>query len=303
MKWRNARRTIDVRKNARYALVINGLQIIMTLIIVGIVLFSPYFAEHMDMTRLIVLGAAVLAMWGAVVDIREAIAARRTLFQVQDMAVSLNNIEALHHTLRAQRHDFLNHLQVVYSLMEMEEYQEANEYIEKVYGSISAVSRSLKTKNTPVNALLQVKIAAMEKSGIECDLNITSAWEDLVIPGWEMCRVLSNLIDNAMDAVENEKSKRISLTLGENLKQFTFCVANDGPMVPRKLPESIFEPGFTTKADGRGMGLFIVKRTLENYGGEIEVESGDGRTTFMGTIPKAGKLLSEDAFVTNGRKS
>ena len=42
--------------------------------------------------------------------------------------------------------------------MEMEEYGEANSYIEKVYGRITAVSRVLKTASAPINALLQVKL-------------------------------------------------------------------------------------------------------------------------------------------------
>ncbi len=303
MKLHNVRKRIDINKNSRYALVINSLQIVMTLVIAGMVLFSPYFIGQIRMAKLIVLAAAGLVSWGAVVDIREAIAARKTILQVQDMEDSLRNIETLNHTLRAQRHDFLNHLQVVYSLIEMEEYQEANAYIEKVYGSISSVSRILKTKNAAVNALLQVKIAQMENSGIRCDLNITSSWDELEMPGWEMCRVLSNLIDNAIDAMAGGNDKYIALTLGENLKQFTFRVANNGPAIPEKMLHTIFAPGITSKSEGHGMGLFIVKRTLEAHGGSIQVESDREETAFFGYVPKKLKPAVESELVTNGRKS
>jgi len=303
VKWKDARRLIDIDKNSRYALIINSLQIVMTLTIVLVVLVSPYYLEQLNVTRLIVAAAAALVLWGAVVDIREALAARRTLRQMQSLEDSLRNIEALHHTLRAQRHDFLNHLQVVYSLMEMEEYADANGYIEKVYGSISAVSRSLKTKNTAVNALLRVKVAAVEKLGIGCELNIASAWEDMPVPGWEMCRVLSNLIDNAVDAIGGDESKRVSLSLGENLKQYTFRVANDGPPIPPEFLANIFAPGVTSKSEGRGMGLFIVKNIMQTYGGDIEVSSDAAETAFYGYIPKTARATVEDELVTNQKKS
>ena len=44
--------------------------------------------------------------------------------------------------------------------------------------------------------------------------------------------------------------------------------------------------GFTTKSDGHGSGLSIVREILEDYGGEIGVESQEGRTAFSGTVPK-----------------
>ena len=55
-----------------------------------------------------------------------------------------------------------------------QEYEEAQNYIEKVYGDIASLSRSMKTANPAVNALLQVKLAACEKRGIPLILDITS---------------------------------------------------------------------------------------------------------------------------------
>jgi len=193
-------------------------------------------------------------------------------------------------TLRAQRHDFLNHLQVVYSLIEMEEYQEANEYIEQVYGRITSVSRTMKTAIPAVNALMLVKAAACEKAGVQVEMSITSKWETLeaAIPDWEMCKVLSNLIDNAIDAMEHmpPDKRRLSISLAENVKQYTFRVENTGEKIPEDIREHIFIPGFTTKGEGHGMGLHIVRRTLKERGGDIEVHSDDSRTVFSGFVPK-----------------
>lgn len=279
-------RNVDVKKASVFAVVINGLQVLLTLGIVIYMLLTPTIADETGMVRYIMAVAAAVVAWGAVVDIREALSTRKLLGQVESMDDTIEAMEELNNTLRAQRHDFLNHLQVVYSLMEMGEYDEANAYIEKVYGSITAVSRVLKTANPAINALLQVKLAACEKAGIQVTMNIQSSWKDLHIPGWEMCKVLSNLIDNAIDALEEVSNRQLSLTLTEDLKSFRFSVANNGPMIPLKSQQSIFLPGITTKAAGHGMGLFIVKKTLNAWGGDINLVSDPDHTEFSGWVPK-----------------
>ena len=189
---------ISVKKATNYAIIINSLEILLILGVMTLVVISPQYDFSPRMVRLLVGVAAAVIIWGAVMDIREAMSTRRLLSQLDAMDDTIDAMEKLNNTLRAQRHDFLNHLQVVYSLMEMEEYGEANSYIEKVYGRITAVSRVLKTASAPINALLQVKLAACEKAGVQVTLNITSTWKELPISGWEMCKVLSNLIDNGM---------------------------------------------------------------------------------------------------------
>ena len=268
---------ISVKKATNYAIIINSLEILLILGVMTLVVISPQYDFSPRMMRLLVGVAAAVIIWGAVMDIREAMSTRRLLSQLDAMDDTIDAMEKLNNTLRAQRHDFLNHLQVVYSLMEMEEYGEANSYIEKVYGRITAVSRVLKTASAPINALLQVKLAACEKAGVQVTLNITSTWKELPISGWEMCKVLSNLIDNAIDAMADlpNGKKHLTITLTENLKE----IAPDDQ-------QRIFEPGVTTKSDGHGMGLFIVRETLRHYGGDIQVTSDAQETVFSGTVPK-----------------
>lgn len=267
---------ISVKKATNYAIIINSLEILLILGVMTLVVISPQYDFSPRMMRLLVGIAAAVIIWGAVMDIREAMSTRRLLSQLDAMDDTIDAMEKLNNTLRAQRHDFLNHLQVVYSLMEMEEYGEANSYIEKVYGRITAVSRVLKTASAPINALLQVK------------LNITSTWKELPISGWEMCKVLSNLIDNAIDAMADlpDGKKHLTITLTENLKEYVFSVANTGTSIPPDDQQRIFEPGVTTKSDGHGMGLFIVRETLRHYGGDIQVTSDAQETVFSGTVPK-----------------
>ncbi|MBQ8555497.1 MAG: Spo0B domain-containing protein [Clostridia bacterium] len=291
-------RNISVRKAANYAIVINSLQILLILVVLFAVLIIPEIEASPKLMLMLTLVAALVVIWGAVVDIREALSTRKLLSQLDDMDDTIDAMSDLNNTLRSQRHDFLNHLQVVYSLMEMEEYEEANEYIEKVYGRITSVSRVLKTANPAINALLQVKLAACDKAHVPVTLNITSKLEtlEMSIPGWEMCKVLSNLIDNAIDAMETipQKKRQLTIALSENLKQFCFTVANTGTPIAQDMQATIFQPGMTTKGDGHGMGLYIVRKTLNERGGDITLTSDAHQTAFSGFVPKAALAAEKE---------
>ncbi|WMJ79305.1 Spo0B domain-containing protein [Clostridium sp. MB40-C1] len=204
------------------------------------------------------------------------------------MKKSLEQVENLNNTLRAQRHDFMNHLQVVYSLMEMEEYSEAQNYIDKVFNDIQKVNKALKTSNPAVNALLQAKLLYAEKRNINMDVDVKSQLKDLNMPSWEFCRVLGNVIDNAI-FVLNEKDRNgfLKLELYEDIKSYRFKVKNNGPKIPKDIRSKLFEVGFTTKGEqGEGMGLAIVKELITNYGGDIYVYSDESITVFEGFIKK-----------------
>lgn len=282
-------KNLEVKKATILAIVVNSLQILMVGVIVLYMYMTPGDIADLPLARALVAVAAAVVIWGGVIDIRDALDSRKLLQQLDDMDQTIEAQEDLNITLRAQRHDFLNHLQVVYSLIEMKEYKEANDYIERVYGSIASVGKVLRTANPAINALLQVKLGVCEKAGIQVKLDIRSAWKDLSIPGWEMCKVLGNLLDNAIDALQEVSDRRLTLTLTEDLKAFRFSVKNSGPMIPVKLQASIFQPGITTKAAGHGMGLFIVRRTVQEWGGDIRLISDAKETEFSGFIPREVK--------------
>ena len=293
MKLPKPVKNVSIRKATNYAVVINALQIALILVMLLAIIFIPEISASYKLLLTLTIIASQVIIWGGVVDIREALHTRKLISQLDDMDETIDAMGQFNNTLRAQRHDFLNHLQVVYSLIEMEEYQEANDYIEQVYGKITAVSKVMKTANPAVNALLQVKVAACEKAGVPVEVSITSKWETLenTVPDWEMCKVLSNLIDNAIDAMEHvpAESRRLAIALGENVKQYTFRVENTGERIPENIREHIFIPGFTTKGDGHGMGLHIVRKTLQDRDGEISVTSDEKQTVFSGYVPKKGQ--------------
>lgn len=208
--------------------------------------------------------------------------------QYEALLQSYRNLEQLNSDLRAQRHDYLNHLQVVYGLMELEEYDELKGYLSPIYKGMMKTGKALKTRNPAVNALLRAKMAEAESRGIDFYVEVKSNLQNLQVESWELCKVLSNLMDNAMTALEvNHGEKKLRVDIGEDREQYQFTISNNGPMIPPELQESIFREGFTTKKEsGHGMGLYIVTQVLKAYKGSVRLSSTEEETSFSITIPK-----------------
>ncbi len=235
----------------------------------------------------LIIGLVAISLTNSYLVLKDIRFVRDLSLQNKMKSKSLENITELNNVLRAQRHDFLNHLQVVYSLIELNECTEASDYIETVYKDIKKVNRMLKTSNTAINALLQAKLVDCENKDILVDIHIDTKLDGLPVPSWEMCRVLGNLIDNAMDAVKELREKGfINIEIAERDHNYIFTIKNNGKQIPEEMMEKIFEPGYTTKQNrGEGMGLAITKEITKKYSGEILVDSNHNTTIFQVCIP------------------
>lgn len=208
--------------------------------------------------------------------------------QNNNLEESMKNLEELNTKLRAQRHDYLNHIQVIYGLLELEEYDEAKKYMAPVFKDIMKLSKALKTKQPAVNALLQAKMEAAEKEDIDFYLEVRSDLKSISMEPWDLCKILANLIDNGITALsEKETEKQLHVEIWEDKEMYFFNIYNNGPVIPKEHMENIFKQGFTTKKEeGHGMGLVIISRILKENNGKITASSKEDKTSFQVEIPK-----------------
>ncbi len=202
---------------------------------------------------------------------------------------SIDNLCELNDKLRMDRHDYLNHLQIVYGLMELEEYEEMNSYLRKVYKELLKTGKAVKTSKPAINALLAAKMAEAEAKEIEFLIDVKSDLKKLPMEDWELCKVLSNLIDNAVKALEDYEAeeKKIRVNITETPERYIFSVEDNGPKIPENIREHIFKKGFSTKKEeGHGMGLAIVSEILSKNDGDIELTSDDEETVFTVSLGK-----------------
>jgi signal transduction histidine kinase len=104
----------------------------------------------------------------------------------------------------------------------------------------------------------------------------------------QLIRVVTNLVKNAIQAVPEVASPRILVSVASVGNQVKISVADNGVGISDDFKEKIFEPKFTTKTSGMGLGLGMVRNIVETYQGTIDFTSQRGKgTVFTVTFPKA----------------
>ncbi len=101
-------------------------------------------------------------------------------------------------------------------------------------------------------------------------------------------RALENLLRNALEAMK--EGGKLSLEVQEHPHGLLFLIKDTGPGIPPEIQAHLFEPFYTTKKEGFGLGLFIVQKVVEGHGGRIEVKSAPQKgTLFKIFLPRPGR--------------
>jgi signal transduction histidine kinase len=109
----------------------------------------------------------------------------------------------------------------------------------------------------------------------------------LPVPQNDLRRVLTNLVINAGQA--SQVGSEIYIQATHQDKEVTLSVTDKGCGIPAELYLKIFEPNFTTKSDGNGLGLASCRDIIENrHKGRLSFESSDSGTTFSFSLPLPG---------------
>lgn len=198
----------------------------------------------------------------------------------------LKCIETLMQSARTQRHDFINHLQAVYGLVQMNRFAEAKEYLQTLWQETGDISDIIQLKFPEVSALIHRKVNQAAAQRIMIELDIQADLARSAIKPYCLNIVLGNLIDNAFEAVQNLDSKErlISIGISERDERYLIKISNSGPSPDENIISKMFKVGYSTKGAHRGLGLSSVAETLRKYGGSI-CFSGNP-VTFTVTIPK-----------------
>jgi two-component system nitrogen regulation sensor histidine kinase NtrY len=104
----------------------------------------------------------------------------------------------------------------------------------------------------------------------------------------QLGRAIINLIQNGIQAIPRDMKGILKVGLYKDKEWAFISVTDNGGGIPAELQDKLFEPSFTTKSSGMGLGLAISKRIIENFNGEIWFESDrETGTTFYVKLPLA----------------
>ena len=103
----------------------------------------------------------------------------------------------------------------------------------------------------------------------------------------QLIRVVTNLVKNSIQSIaqKNPEEPRIDVIVETEGSSVNILVSDNGIGVPEENKTCIFEPQFTTKTSGMGLGLGMVKNIVETYGGTITLQSSEEKTVFKVSFP------------------
>ncbi len=142
-----------------------------------------------------------------------------------------------------------------------------------------------------VHSLAEFEREQLLKRGVELQLDVAARLPSVQVDEAQMRQALLNLIRNAAEAVEEDGGEvtiRIRQVRREGSARVELSVSDTGPGIPEEARAKLFEPFFSTKQGGTGLGLALTHQIIHEHGGELRVESAAGEgATFIIDLPAA----------------
>ena len=166
-----------------------------------------------------------------------------------------------------------------YSDSENGQHQRATEVIRRMHSLLKKTPFEL--KNLEFNDVVRDTVEFLSSLAIARNVELISSLTRHALPilgdGVQLQQVILNLVVNGIDAMRDERENRIISVRTSRVENFAeLSVSDRGPGIPEDNLKEIFEPLFTSKAEGLGMGLSISRSIVEAHKGQIWAANRDG---------------------------
>lgn len=211
------------------------------------------------------------------------VATLRDRTELEQLGRELDGTRGLTEALRAQDHEHANRLHTLVGLLELEMYQEAVDFVAEVTGAHRATAEQVteRVHEPLVSAVLVGKSAVAAERGVALRVSEETDLPGRVVDPGDLVTVLGNLVDNALDAAGNYRPDAfVEVGIRAEGTTAVVTVSDNGPGVPEEARELVFADGWSTKKAApnrpRGLGLSLVRRLAERYGGSARAGERDG---------------------------
>lgn len=219
-----------------------------------------------------------------------AIATFRDKTEVRQLAEELTGVRSYMEALRSRAHEFMNKLHVILGLVQMEAYDQVATYIEMVNNEqqeeYDFICKHI--KEPVIAGFLLSKLSRAREEGVEMILDKSINLPEMLNCEMthELVTIIGNLIDNAIEVVANCPCKQVFVLLSHTDHNLIIEVRDTGPGMDDEVKSKLFEKGFSTKGPDRGLGLYLVKLSVERLDGIMELTSAFAEgTCFKIQIP------------------
>lgn len=201
------------------------------------------------------------------------------------MNKNIKQMEETVELLRIQKHDYMNHLQVILMQIDKGNKDDAKKYILSLSDYSSNKLVQFETGNNYLDAILNFKNGRCIEYSIELTACVDSLLNDTSLLDTHISSIILNIIDNAIDELKNnvKDNKYIHLDTYRDDNYHHISIKNNGSKITNI--NKIFEKGYSSKGENRGYGLYSIKKLLEDNHCTIEVCSDEYETEFMIKLP------------------
>ena len=226
----------------------------------------PYFMLVLAMTA---LEAGLVIYLGQRLDTARKMEAQRDVIAQQQLYE--RDLESIRQEVRSFRHDYKN---LLAGLSEQADEGELDQlraalseldagFDRRMGEKIQASTQIGNVRVPQVRSLLLSKLAVMAQKGIDCRLEAIYPMERVGMDVWDFTRCLGILLDNAAEAAAETETPWVEIVLLSQKGRLSLRVSN--PYIGAIDPDKIWTEGFSTKGEGRGLGLPGYQRILEDY--------------------------------------
>ena len=214
-------------------------------------------------------GAVAVTVWALLRRSDRRIAS----YQNKLLARQIAEVENLYVTMRGWRHDYHNHLQTLKAKMDMGQSIGAREYLDRLEQDLDGIRALAETGNVSVDAILNAKLSLVLKQGIDLNFKATVP-KSLTVTDIDLCVILGNLIDNALESCEKaeEDQRFLRLYIGVLKQQLYLSISNATAETVRKIDAAYI----SAKRGNHGHGLRRIDRVVEKYGGYVNRQNEPG---------------------------
>ncbi|AKN32904.1 histidine kinase [Clostridium carboxidivorans P7] len=187
----------------------------------------------------------------------------------------INNIQDLVYRLRAQRHDFNNHIGCICGLVSVGEFKEAEEYCKKILNQVSNLNTITNIDNYVIASILNFKLSLASEKQIKLDIDINLP-KDIKIDSIDISIILGNALDNALEACEKCPSTDRFINIRMYIDKSYLVIKISNSKV-NKVPSNYG----TTKQDKKnhGFGIQNINYIVMKYNGLIQIDENENLFT------------------------
>lgn len=277
--------------NVRYSLIALVLiqAILLGLINTNLLLEKNDYSLSKDLVTTVHIYSAVilLSLLLSLFLVRKLLASVKREIAAESQNLFLKNVNDLFVNLKAQRHDFINHVHTLNGLLSLSNYELAGQYAKKLVQETVQLNDVIRLKEPFLAALLRSKLAYADARSIQLTVTSDTTLDKFKLDSFELTRIIGNLVDNAVEAVERlpQEERKVEVAIKQYSDFYIFEISNSGPPIPKEQLKAIYTPEFTTKTGHSGLGLTIVKQLTEKNKGSLGIKSEPGSTVFTIVLP------------------